>query len=134
MKATYKYWMWINLVCLAIVISWDVILLAIDHESKFPFDIYFTIQAMLSIALWVLISKRLFIPAFYFACAVVVVTTFNLYKVVVAQNISHLSTTVNDIYHYGAYFGIAIFCLTLFGILAYYPYRVMKTAKKLGLA
>ncbi len=133
MESTYKYWMFVNVVGLAIYISWGGILFVIDYESKYSFNTYFVLQAILSIALWALISKRLFIPAFYFACAVVVVATLNLYEAVVNQNISHISAAANDIYHYISYFGIVVFCITIYFILAYYPYKVMKTAKKMGL-
>ncbi len=125
--------MWGHVIVLAINLCWYAILLFIGHESKYPFNIYLVLQAILSIVLWVLISKRLFIPAFYLACSVVMVATYNMYAIAINQNISHISTTANEIYHYILYFAIAFFSIFLYGILAYYPYRVMKTAKKLGL-
>ena len=133
MKTIYKHWMWGHVIVLAIYLSWYAILLFIGHESKYPLDIYLVLQAILSIVLWELISKRLFIPAFYLACSVVMAATYNIYTISINQNISLISTTANEIYHCILYFCIALFSFFLYGILAYYPYRVMKTAKKLRL-
>lgn len=134
MKTTYKHWMLGHVAVLIVNICWLVILLVIGHESKHPFNIYLTLQAILSIILWALISKRLFLPAFYLACAVVAAATFNFHQAVNNLDFSHISVALNEIYHYVVYFCVAIFCFTLYVILAYYPYKVMKTAKKIGLA
>ena len=132
MENTYKKWMLVHVIGLVIYLGWELFMILINFESNYPFSVYLLLQAFLSVTLWLLINKRLFIPAYYFACIIVILATYNLYTYS-SQNNSLFSSEVNEIIKYLMYVATAFFALFLYVFLASYPNRVMKTARKLKL-
>ncbi len=124
--------MLVHVIGFVLYIGWELLLRITEFESNYPFSIYLMAQAFLSIALWYLIKKRLFKPAYYLACIIVILATYNLYTYS-SQSNSLFSSEVNEIFKYLMYVATAFFALFLYAFLASYPNRVMKTARKLKL-
>ena len=132
MKSDYKFWMLIHCAVLAFYLASEILFTALGFENKYPFNIFLLVQAFLSIALWVLINTRLFVPAYYLACIIVILSTYNFYSYT-TQDFSFMPTYINQGFKYLAYIGVIFYIIFIYVFLAYYPNKVMKTARKLKL-
>jgi len=132
MKSDYKVWMLIHCGVLAFYLASEILFSAFDYENKYPFNSYLLVQAFLSIILWFLIRKRLFVPAYYLACIIVILSTYNFYTYM-TQEYSFLPSYINAAFKYLAYITVIFYTIFIYVFLAYYPNKVMKTARKLRL-
>ena len=132
MKSDYKVWMLIHCGVLAFYLASVILFTVMGYENKYPINIYLLVQAFLSITLWLLIQKRLFIPAYYLACIIVILSTYNFFTYMTQEH-SFLPSYINEAFKYFAYVAVIFYIMFIYVFLAYYPNKVMKTARKLKL-
>lgn len=132
MRGTYKS-VFITHAILGIgYLLWVVVLMVLNRYEMHELNAFFIMQIVFAMSLWLLIEKRLFLPAYYVAIFLTATTTYHFYIYGMRQ-LSDANSTVGQLLQFTFYISVPLFFVFIYFHLAYYPRKVLQTAKKLKL-
>jgi len=133
MRSTYKSVFFLHALIGATYLFWTAFNVVFGFKGIVRVDQCFLAQIALAILLWPVIEKRLFVPAYYVACILTAITTYNFF-VYGARQLGGFGSSGSQFLQYGLCMASIVFFIYMYMYLAFYPKYVMKTAKKLKLA
>jgi len=105
-------------------------------EPRIHVPMHFVFEAILAIVIWASIAKHFFCLAYLLACLLTVSAIFSYYSFTYEISEMYSSTEFSLLGQVLSWLGLIstpVFGIVVYAIFAYYPYLILKTAKKMNL-